>query len=286
VTIGRLNLSRYLFDADTISLLANNDIMVTRMKFLSHEVRLLLSGLLFGIAFVPAILWYLYFNFDIYLIVNNEVSIDMFYRQIYTRLDEPRVWFWLLVPYLMLRLVLLLFSSKTPHPHTTTALAQATAKGCEDTVRTLLEQGSDINAGNRQGQTPLHLAAQQGNSGLSRLLLEQGAEVDAGESVAGYTPLHYAAAQGHADLCELLIRYGADPDALTGDLDSPLHLAIAKGRTGVVGVLLKYRARLDVRDRNGLTPLQQAEQLKSVEIVNLLNQHLRTSWPYLQMSRC
>jgi ankyrin len=150
----------------------------------------------------------------------------------------------------------------------------------------LLEQGSDINAGNRYGQTPLHLAAKQGNSELIRLLLEQGAVVDAAENAAGYTPLHTAAAQGHADLCELLIRYGADPDAVTGDLDSPLHLAIAKGQTGVVRVLLKYRARLDARNKNGLTPLQQAEQLKNTEIATLINQHLRMAWPYLQMSRC
>lgn len=260
--------------------------MAARMKSLLHEVRQLLSGLLFGLVFVPAILWFAYFKYDIHLLVYNEVSLDMFYWQIYTRLDEPRVWFWLLLPYLLLRLVLLLFRSRTPRPHASTALAQATARGCEDSVRTLLEQGDNINAGNRHGQTPLHLAANQGNSSLVKLLLEQGAMVDAAERVAGYTPLHYAAAQGHVDLCELLIRYGADPDALTGDQESPLHLAIANGRTGVVEVLLKYRARLDVRGKTGLTPLQQAEQLNNTEIINLINQHLRITWPYLQMSRC
>jgi hypothetical protein len=256
------------------------------MKFLLHEIRLFIAGLLFGVTFVPAILWFLYFKYDIHLIVYDAFSIKVFYRQVYTRLDDPLVWFWLLTPYLLLRLVLLLFRSKTARPHANAALAQATTRGCEDTVRELLEQGSDINAGNRHGQTPLHLAAKQGNSELIRLLLEQGAVVDAAENAAGYTPLHTAAAQGHADLCELLIRYGADPDALTADLDSPLHLAIAKGQTGVVRVLLKYRARLDARNKNGLTPLQQAEQLKNTEIASLIDQHLRMAWPYLQMSRC
>jgi len=184
-------------------------------------------------------------------------------------------------------LVLLLLRPGTPRSRTTgTALARATARGCENTVKELLEQGSDINASNRHGQTPLHLAAKQGNSELMRLLLEQGALVDAAESAAGYTPLHTAATQGRADLCELLIRYGAEPDVLTGNLESPLHLAIEKGHAGVVAVLLKYRARLDVRNKNGLTPLQRAEQLKNMEIVNLINQHTRVAWPYLQMSRC
>lgn len=256
------------------------------MKFLLHEVRFLLSGLLFGLAFVPAILWYIYFKFDTYLIVYNADSIESFYRNIYTRLTEPQVWFWLLVPYLLLRLARLLFQSKTPRPQATTPLAQAAARGREDMVRTLLAQGSDINAGNSHGQTPLHLAADQGNSGIVRLLLEQGAEVDAVETAAGCTPLHYAAGHGHSDVCELLIRYGADPDALTGNLDSPLHLAIQKGRAGVVGVLLKYRARLDVRSKDGMTPLQQAQHLKNREIVTLIEQHLRVAWPYLQISRC
>ncbi len=260
--------------------------MAIRMKSLLYEVRFLFSGLLFGFAFVPAILWYVYFKFDTYLIVNNADSIEMFYRDIYSRLNEPLVWFWLLVPYLLLRLTRLLFRSKTPSPQTTTPLAQAAAGGREDIVRMLLAQGSDINAGNSHGQTPLHLAADQGNSGVVKLLLEQGAMVDAVETVAGYTPLHYAAGHGHTNLCELLIRYGADPDALTGDLDSPLHLAIQKGRPGVVGVLLKYRARLDVRSKDDMTPLQQAEHLKNREIVTLINQHLSVSWPYLQISRC
>jgi hypothetical protein len=259
--------------------------MTSHMKLLLHEILLLLSGLLFGLLSVPAILWYLYFKFDIHLLVYNQDSLDMFFHQIYTRLDEPLVWLWLLIPYLLLRLVMLLFRSRTPHTHATTALVLAADRGHEDTVSTLLEQGSDINVGNQHGQTPLHLAAKRGNSGVLKLLLEQGATVDAVESVAGFTPLHYAVVQDHADLCELLIRYGADPDALTGDGDAPLHLAIEKGRTGVVEVLLKYRARLDVRGRNGLTPLQQAEQLNNREIVNVINQHLSVAWPYLQMSR-
>jgi hypothetical protein len=256
------------------------------MRFLLHEVRLFISGLLFGLAFVPAILWYLNFKYGVLLIVYNAVSLKIYYQQIFTRLDDPLVWFWLLTPYLLLRLVLLLLRPGTPRTRENAALARATARGREDTVRELLEQGSDINAGNRHGQTPLHLAAKQGNSELMRLLLEQGALVDAAESAAGYTPLHTAATQGRADLCELLIRYGAEPDVLTGNLESPLHLAIEKGHAGVVAVLLKYRARLDVRNKNGLTPLQRAEQLKNMEIVNLINQHTRVAWPYLQMSRC
>jgi ankyrin len=150
----------------------------------------------------------------------------------------------------------------------------------------LLKEGSDINGANKNAQTPLHLAADDGNSSVVRILLEHGAIVDAIETAAGYTPLHYAAARGHAEACEILIRFGADHDALTRNQDSPLHLAIEQGRAGVVAVLLKYRARLDTKNKNDMTPLQLAEHLNNKEIANLINQHLSESWPYLQISRC
>jgi hypothetical protein len=255
------------------------------MKTLLHEIRLLVSGLVFGFALMPALLWYIYFKYDVQLVVYNANSLVEFYREIYSGLDVPQTWFSLLLPYLLLRLVLLLFRTKTPRPLTKTSLAHAAMKGREDTVRTLLTDGNDINAGNRNGETPLHLAAEQGNSDIVKILLEQGAMVDAVETAAGYTPLHYAARQGHSDLCDLLIRFGADPDALTENLDSPLHLAIEKGRAGVVRVLLKYHARLDTKNRKGQTPLQLAEHLANQEIANLINQHLSETWPYLQISR-
>jgi ankyrin repeat protein len=256
------------------------------MKFMLQEIRFLLSGLGFGFAFMPAILWYAHFKYDVHVFVFNANLLYAYYLEFYTRLEDPLTWFYLLIPYLLLRLILLLFRSKAPRSLATSPLAHAAARGEEDIVRTLLTKGSDINAGNHAGQTPLHLAADQGNSSVTRILLEQGALVDVVETAAGHTPLHYAARHGHTDLCELLIRFGADPDALTGNMDTPLHLAIEAGQAGVVAVLLKYRAKLGIKNRNGLTPLQLAEHLKNREIVNLINRHLSEAWPYLQISRC
>jgi ankyrin repeat protein len=256
------------------------------MKFLLHEIRLMLTGLTLGGILMPPVLWYVHSRFDFQLIVYNDVSIESFYREVFANLDQPRVLLCLLIPYLLLRLVLLL-RRKAPRPlFARTPLAKAASKGQEDVVRTLLTQGGDINAGNDNGQTPLHLAADQGNSNVVRLLLEQGANVDAVDKAAGYTPLHYATAHGYAELCEMLIRFGSDPDMLTGNQDSPLHLAIGKGRAGVVAVLLKYHARLDIKNKNGMTPMQQAEHLQNREIVNLINQYVSETWPYLQLSRC
>jgi ankyrin repeat protein len=55
---------------------------------------------------------------------------------------------------------------------------------------------------------------------------------------------------------------------------SALHLAVIGGHRDVVALLLKYHATPGIRDTNGLTPLQLAENSKNSEIVTLIEQHL------------
>jgi len=82
-----------------------------------------------------------------------------------------------------------------------------------------------------------------------------------------------------------LVNGGADVRRPNGAGSTPLHLAVARGHAEVVALLLKYNARLDIRDKNGMTPLQQAETIKKSEIVTLIKQHLTELWPYLLISR-
>jgi ankyrin repeat protein len=158
-------------------------------------------------------------------------------------------------------------------------------KGRADTIKSQVAQSSkDINARNIRGQTLLHLALAEDNNDAVQLLLESGAEVDAVATSSGCTSLHYAASLGRVDLCELLVRYGADTDSQAASLGTPLHLAVSRGHPEVVALLLKFRARLDIRDKNGMTPLQQAENVKNMQIVTLIKQHLSEAWPYLLIS--
>ena len=226
-----------------------------------REIRLLISGLLFGGLFIPAFLWILNFKHGIHLAGFNSLSVYSFYRDFYTGLDNSLVWSLLLVPYLLYCLIRTLYRPRTPRAPATTSLEQAAVKGHTDTIKSLIAQGKDINARNIRGQTPLHLAAAEGNNDTVQLLLESGAEVDAVTTNSGCTSLHYAASLGHVELCELLVRYGADPDAQTAMLGTALHLAVSRGHPEVVALLLKYNARLDIRDKNGMTPLQQAENI-------------------------
>jgi hypothetical protein len=76
----------------------------------------------------------------------------------------------------------------------------------------------------KEGRTPLHLAASKGNIWCAKLLVESGADMNA-RCKDGRTALHRAAANGDRLIVEMLIEFGADP-AITNDRgQSPLDAA-------------------------------------------------------------
>src|SRR5207245_9851476 len=75
-------------------------------------------------------------------------------------------------------------------------LTDAVIKGHADLVKVLLDRGTDVNARNASGSTPLHDAALKGQTEVVRVLLEHGADVKA-KNADGAMPLHDAALGGH-----------------------------------------------------------------------------------------
>ncbi|KAF7590226.1 hypothetical protein BBP40_003110, partial [Aspergillus hancockii] len=84
--------------------------------------------------------------------------------------------------------------------------------GPERVVALLLQRGVNVNVRNSRGQTPLHIAAQNGQLGVVRLLLaSQQIDVDARDQ-QGSTPLHMASEKGHVEVVQLLVANGARLD--------------------------------------------------------------------------
>ena len=75
-------------------------------------------------------------------------------------------------------------------------------------VRRFLEQGGDPNLHNACGETPLVIAAFDGQTHLAELLLVAGARID--HHVNGWTPLYSAAMNGHQKTVAALLEHGAD----------------------------------------------------------------------------
>jgi hypothetical protein len=73
----------------------------------------------------------------------------------------------------------------------------------EETIRTLIEAGADVNAAQAGGFTPLHQAAAAGKTEWVRLLLEHGGRPDL-HCDQGKLPIAYARERGHDPAAEAL----------------------------------------------------------------------------------
>jgi len=152
-------------------------------------------------------------------------------------------------------------------------LLSAARDGQLEVVRTLLEEGADVNAARGDGLTALHLAAEGGHRAVAEALVAAGAAVDAGTRIGGYTSLHVAARAGHGAVVLGLLEAGADPNARTTNTGvTALHLAAAAtdGRSAVAA-LLDHGADPDARERSaGQTPLFFAAAANRADAVTAL----------------
>jgi ankyrin repeat protein len=74
----------------------------------------------------------------------------------------------------------------------------------------------------------------------------------------GWTPLHVAAEKGESDKLETLIRAGADINARAANGQTALHIAASSGQYGIISLLLDRKANPNVKDKQGTTPVQLA----------------------------
>ena len=149
----------------------------------------------------------------------------------------------------------------TPEPPTAKApdisIHNAVIEGDIQAVKQHLAAGTDVNAKDEDGWTPLHSAAFEGHKEVVALLIAEGADVNAMDG--GFTPLHYAAWNGHKEVAELLIENGAEVNAKVAIWGrTPLHLAAFYGRKEVVALLIAKGADVNAMDGWGMTPLDLA----------------------------
>lgn len=107
----------------------------------------------------------------------------------------------------------------------------------------------------RRGFTPLLFACMQRNHGAVKTLVAYGhADVNAPD-YEGNSPLHVAAANGDYDLVKLLLKFGASPNQQDVDGATPLHIAAANGQTTIAALLISQGASVHILDHEGEVPL-------------------------------
>ena len=158
-------------------------------------------------------------------------------------------------------------------------------------IRELIDAGADVNARTREvppsrrwlyslndvswvdftGQTPFLRAALSADTAAMKLLVERGADPNL-PTLAGTTPLMAAAGvnwvvaqtytespQAQIDAVELCLELGADVNAVNSMGLTALLGAVNRGSNDIVELLYRRGARLDVKDKEGRTPLRWAE---------------------------
>jgi len=159
-----------------------------------------------------------------------------------------------------------------------TPLHNAAYSGHKAVVELLIANSADVNAKDRNGRPPLHYAVLKGHKEVTELLIASGAGVNA-KTTTGKTPLHDVAYQSHKDLAvvEFIIAKGADVNAKDNNGMIPLHDAVAHGYRELVELLIAKGADVHAKDKWNRTPLYYAVSKGHKEIAELLNAHCQPS---------
>ncbi len=106
----------------------------------------------------------------------------------------------------------------------------------------------EVNDYDDEGQAPLHVAADRGDSEAVNILTGNGADIDVPREEDNRTPLHIAVNEGHAEVVAALLEAGAKVNSEDFDGWLALHVACYYGAASVVDMLLRRGTQVRVRE--------------------------------------
>ena len=147
----------------------------------------------------------------------------------------------------------------------------AALNGSKESVAATLASGMSVNATDEIGSTALMTAAFNGHTELVSYLLEKGASVNLRDR-AGRTALIYASSGPNLETVKTLLDAGADINVQDKDEHwSALMFAASEGMTDIVALLLDRGANRMLKDVDGDTALDFANQNHHAEAASLLS---------------
>ncbi len=128
-------------------------------------------------------------------------------------------------------------------------------------VEKALGAGASIEALNKDGDTPLVVAASYDRTAIVELLIQKGAGISS-RGKDQDTALHRAAKHSKSTTLELLLAKGAGPNEKNEKGDTPLFVAVAADRTAHIAPLLSRGVSAEFRNAAGDTALLAAVRAK------------------------
>ena len=147
-------------------------------------------------------------------------------------------------------------------PETLTAKAPdidihgAAAKGNIEAVKQHLAAGTDVNAIDLNGMTPIDLA----DGEIAALLRKHGGKT--GKELS----IYIAAMSGNIEAVKQHLNDGTEVNAKNSDGRTPLHLAAFGGHKEIVELLIAKGGDVNARDFLGMTPLNMAAGHKETAV--------------------
>ncbi|KAL2078560.1 hypothetical protein ACEWY4_026245 [Coilia grayii] len=142
-----------------------------------------------------------------------------------------------------------------------------------EVVRYLRECGVAWSCVDRVGCTALHWTTDGGHLPILEHILQDGGKVDVRDRVSNWTPLmRVSAVSGDAKMAAVLIRAGADVNVRDRDGKTPLMVAVLNNHEELVKLLLENGADRQAKNKFGLGAVEMAKSFERKNILRMLTE--------------
>jgi ankyrin repeat protein len=147
----------------------------------------------------------------------------------------------------------------------------AALNGKEDVFMFLLDSvpKKEVEEKDKRGVTALHLAAFSGSSTIIKTLVKSNLSINV-QDTNGNTPLHFAVQKGNILATKTLLDLFADPNIQNSHKYTCLHYAIMDAHQDIARLLIERNANLNLQNSDGDTPLHFAANKEKDVLVKLL----------------
>lgn len=155
-----------------------------------------------------------------------------------------------------------------------TPLILAADRGNLAIVEKLIKAGSNVSARDFQYNTPLHFAAKNNHLEVVKYLIQKTTIKAVSKNRDGASALTYAARGGHVEVVKALLGTNSFNLKLSRNVsDNGLQDAVFKGHREVLEVFIEAEANVNVVDGFGMTPLMAATLNGKLDLLELLIEH-------------